>query len=263
MKAISCAVALICLGLPSTLFAVGFAHDETFIIYAPDQALADQVLAKAQEFRAAEAKDLLGKELQPREGRTIITVAVSATEDSGFTWPIDHPDRKFHSMWLTTSRERAAGSTLRHEIRHVVLNTGFPDRLPLWIEEGLASRSDNAEHQRVWRKTATAFSQSGWPDIHSLMEVKLIHSTDQATYGASTSLVNYLLTRGDMSKLLQFAVTGKKSGWDSALDQCYGIRSLREFESQWHAWVGQEGTHARAPAPLHDEARQQGAPQEL
>jgi len=266
MKAVSCAVFLFCLGLPSTLFAVGFAHNETFIVYAPDQALADQVLAKAQEFRKAEAKDLLGVELEPRAGRTIITVEVSATEDSGFTWPIDHPDRKFHSTWLTTSRERAAGSTLRHEIRHIVLNTRFPDRLPAWIEEGLASRSDDGERQRVWRETAAAFSQSAWPDIHTLVEAKSIHSTDRATYGASTSLVNYLLTRGDMPKLLQFATMGKKSGWDSALDQCYGIRSLREFESQWHAWVGQEGAlheHARVSAHLENEVRQQGSPQEL
>ena len=105
MKAVSCAVALFCLGLPSTSYGVGFAHDETFIVYAPDQALADQVIAKAREFRKAEAKDLLGTELEPRAGRTIISVEVSATKDSGFTWPIDHPDRKFHSMWLTTSRD--------------------------------------------------------------------------------------------------------------------------------------------------------------
>ena len=192
-----------------------------------------------------EAKDLLGAELESGKGRTIITVEVSATKDSGFTWPIDHPDRKFHEMWLTTSRERAAGSTLRHEIRHVVLNTRFPDRLPPWIEEGLASRSDDPQRQRVWRETAAGFSRSGWPDIHSLVEAKSIHSTDQATYSAATSLVNYLLTRGDMAKLLQFAVTGKKSGWDRALDQCYGIRSLPELESQWHAWVGQERRSAR------------------
>ena len=103
MKAVACAVVLFCLGLPST-FAVGFAHDETFIVYAPDQALADQVLAKAEKFRKAEAKDLLGEELEAGLGRTIITVKVSATEDNGFTWPIDHPDRKFHNVWLTTSR---------------------------------------------------------------------------------------------------------------------------------------------------------------
>ena len=87
MKAVSCAVALFCLGLPSTLYGVGFAHDETFIVYAPDQALADQVIAKAREFRKAEAKDLLGMELEPRAGRTIISVEVSATKDSGFTGP--------------------------------------------------------------------------------------------------------------------------------------------------------------------------------
>jgi hypothetical protein len=258
MKAVSFAVVLFCLGLPSTLFAVGFAHDETFIVYAPDQALADQVLAKAVEFRKAEAKDLLGMELEAGVGRTIITVKVSTSEDSGFTWPIDHPDRKFHNMWLTTSRERATGSTLRHEIRHVVLNTQFPERLPPWVEEGVASRSDDGQRQQLWRETAAAFSQSGWPDIQSVLELKSIHSTDRATYGASTSLVNYLLTRGDMTRLLQFAVMGKKSGWDRALEQCYGIRSIRELEAQWHDWVSQEGTRdpsARAPMLLQYDAR--------
>jgi hypothetical protein len=256
MKAISFAAVIFCLVLPSALFAGGFAHDETFIVYAPDQALADQVLAKAQEFRKAEAKDLLGKELEPGAGRTIITIEVSATKDAGFTWPIDSPDRKFHNMWLTTSRERAVGSTMRHEIRHVVLNTQFPDRLPPWIEEGLASRSDDSQRQQARRETVSGFSQSGWPDIHSLMETRSIHSADRATYAASTSLVNYLLTRGDTTKLLQFAVTGKKSGWDRALDQCYGIRNLSELESQWHKWVRQEGEHARAPLPFPNEARQ-------
>ena len=240
MKAVSCAVLLFSLGLPSTLFAVGFAHDETFIVYAPDQILADQVLARAEQFRKAEARDLLGAELERGVGRTIITVELSASRDSGFTWPIDHPDRKFHNMWLTTLRERASGSTLRHEIRHVVLNTRFRDRLPPWVEEGLASRSDDPERQQLWRETAAAFSQSGWPEIRSVIEARAIHSTDRATYGALTSLVNYLLTRGSVSKLLEFAVTGKKDGWNSALSQCYGIGSLGELESQWHAWVGQE-----------------------
>ena len=77
MKAVACTVVLFCCGLPSTLFAVGFAHDATFIVYAPDQALADQVIAKAQEFRKAEAQDQLGEEQEAVAGRTIITVEVS------------------------------------------------------------------------------------------------------------------------------------------------------------------------------------------
>jgi hypothetical protein len=148
------------------------------------------VLAKAYEFRKVEARELLGEELASAAGRTIITVQVSSTEDSGFTWPIDHPDRKFHNMWLTTSRERAAGTTLRHEIRHVVLNTRFPDRLPPWIEEGLASRSDDAQRLQGRRATVAAFSRSGWPDINSVVQTRAIHATDETTYGASTSLVN-------------------------------------------------------------------------
>ena len=223
MRIVSCAIILFCLAFPSTLFAIGFAHDKTFIVYAPDQALADQVLAKAAEFRKAEAKNLLGVELEAGKGPTIITVALSDRENSGYTWPIDHPDRKFHEMWLTTTRECAAGSILRHEIRHVVLNTRFPDRLPPWIEEGLASRWDNVERQRKRQETVAAFAQCGWPDIHSITDLQKIHATDKTTYAAATSLVSFLLTLGDLPKLFEFAVAGKKSGWDQALHKCYNI----------------------------------------
>ena len=241
MKAVQCVVVLFFLCVPSTLLAVGFAHDESFIVYAPDQELADQVLAKAGEFRRAESRDLLGMELEPNAGRTIITVRLSETADGGFTWPIDHPDRKFHNMWLTTSRERAAGSTLRHEIRHVVLNTRFPERLPLWIEEGLASRGDDPERQQAWREAVAGFSQTGWPSLQAMIEARSIPSTDKAAYAVSTSLVNYLLMRGDTAKLLQFAVIGKQSGWDHALAQCYGIPGLSGLESRWHAWAEPQG----------------------
>ncbi len=143
-------------------------------------------------------------------------------------------------MWLTTSRERAAGSTLRHEIRHVVLNTRFPDRLPLWIEEGLASRSDDEQRQQLSRTTAAGLSRSGWPGIRRVVETRAIHSSDQTTYTAATSLVNYLLTRGDTAKLLEFGELAKKSGWDPALDKCYGIAGLSELETRWHAWADRE-----------------------
>jgi hypothetical protein len=247
MRAITCAAFVFFSGVQAALFAVGFAHDSTFIVYAPDQSLADQVLTKAEDFRKAEARNLLGAELGPAKGRTIITVEVSATEDSGFTWPIDCPQRKFHEVWLTTSRERAAGSTLRHEIRHVVLNTRFPERLPLWIEEGLASRSDDEQRQQLSRTTADGFSRSGWPGIRSVVETRTIHSSDQTTYTAATSLVNYLLTRGDTAKLLEFGQLAKKSGCDQALEKCYGIAGLGDLETRWHEWAAQ-GDDRRAPA---------------
>ncbi len=68
MRAVACAVFVFFSGVPAALFAVGFAHDPTFIVYAPDQALADRVLAKAEEFRKAEAKSLLGAELEAGQG---------------------------------------------------------------------------------------------------------------------------------------------------------------------------------------------------
>ena len=245
MKAAQLALGIVFL-VPAALFAGGFAHDDNFIVYAPDQPLADQVLAKAETYRQELAKELLGKELPARAGRTIITVDVSTTKDSGFTWPIDHPDRRFHNTWLTTSRERAVGSTLRHEICHVVLNTQFPQALPTWVEEGLASRNDDATRLRSGRQIIASMAQGGWSGLGGLLDARTIGSADQTSYAMATSLTEYLLSQGDVGKLLQFAADGKGGNWDGAVQQHYGSRGVADLEAKWHAWAAAGTQHASA-----------------
>ena len=131
----------VCLGLENLTIThtAGYVHNENFIIYTPpessgkvSQRFANQVLTKAEEYRKQIAEEWLHHELPPSVGRTIINVNLSDTEDKGLTWAIDDPRRTLHTLFLTTSRGRALGSTLKHEITHVVLATQFPypNRLP-------------------------------------------------------------------------------------------------------------------------------------
>src|SRR5258708_38585363 len=86
---------------PTVAQAAGMAHDENFIVIATDDALAEDVLAKANLFRKEVAEEWLGVELPPSVGRAIIDVHI-ADDDQGRTWVIDAPDRKHHMLWLTT-----------------------------------------------------------------------------------------------------------------------------------------------------------------
>jgi len=226
------------LASPAVALSAGLAHNENFIVLAPDKQLADAVAGQADAFRKQVAQEWLGTELPPSVGRTIINVTLSDTEDTGFTWAIDQPERKYHKMWLTTTRQRALGSSLCHEITHVVLATRFPERLPSWAEEGAASLKDDSQRRDTRRRIIAWYAQTGnWPNLANVLRAETILGEDQASYSVAASLTEYLLTRGDKAKFLRFAKSGKETGWDLALQQFYGVRTVRELQAAWQAWA--------------------------
>lgn len=250
MKAVCATVVAIGSLIPSIAVAVGFAHDENFIVYADDQMLAEDVLAKANQFRYKLAKEWFGTELPQGAGRTVIHVRLSKDTDEGLTWPIDSARRQLHKTWLTTSPEKAVGNTLRHEILHGILSTRYPDHLPTLIEEGIAGQHDEPERISGRREMTELFAQTQkWPDLATMLEMERIHSDDQAAYAVAGSLVEYLLSRSDKATLLTFGVAGKSSSWDHAAHQCYQVRDLNDLEQSWHEWASRR-TNAHVQAPI-------------
>ncbi len=231
---------LVILCIPCVADAAGVAASQDFNVLASDQALAEAVLAQAEVFRREIAKEWLGQELSRGAGPAMITVVESQGEDSGLTWPIDDPKRKFHKVWLRTSEERALGSTLRHEITHVVLATQFPNHLPAWVEEGIASLSDDPERLEIRRRMLGRhlLSRDG-PHLNAMFEAPTVPTSHRSTYSLAASVVEYLLTRADKATLLRFAVTGRDQGWDRAVQEHYGFRTVSDLETAWHAWVSQ------------------------
>jgi hypothetical protein len=232
---------------PSVVNANGFAYSDNFIVHTPDhqtqaadQKFAELVLKQAETYRREFAKLWLGAELPAGTGESVISVALSASEDRGLTWAKDHPDRTLHNVYLRTSPENAVGSTLRHEIAHTVLATRFPfpNRLPSWVEEGIASRYDDDSRRaargqlaRYWLRTAQV------PRLAQVIETPDLRSFDETSYAAATSLVSFLLTKGNEQKLLRFAVDGQRYGWPSALQAHYRINGYADLEKQWQAWL--------------------------
>ncbi len=155
---------------PSLSYAIGYASNDNFLVYSPamnsaetEQRYADTVLEEASRFRKEFALTWLGEELPQGAGRSVIYIDFSAVEDRGLTWAKDHPDRLLHNVYLTTSPERAVGSTLHHEIVHTVLATRYPHphRLPPWAEEGIATRFDDDVRQANRQQKFIFWAQSG------------------------------------------------------------------------------------------------------
>ncbi|HIA18772.1 MAG TPA: hypothetical protein EYN70_05025 [Planctomycetaceae bacterium] len=240
-------ICLICALAAATITTVaqgaGFAHNDNFIVFAPNQVLAEAVLERAGRFRAQVAKEWMGEQLPPSVGRTVIHASLSETKESGLTWAIDCPERKLHKLWVSGTRDKVLGSTLHHEIVHTVLATRFPDRLPIWAEEGAASRKDDQQRIDIRKRIIDWYARTGnWPELQTILNARSIVGSDQASYSVAASVTEYLLSLGDHAQFLRFAVAGKKNGWDAALQQHYNVASVGHLQVAWEKWASQ--THA-------------------
>lgn len=237
MKAIQGRLFLLIIGFPSACLATGFETSSNFTVFAPDQATAEAVLAQAERYRKEAALEWLGKELPPSVGPTTINVRIADDKDEAFTWAIDSPRRSSHKIWVTASRDRALGSTLRHEITHTVLATRYPGALPEWAEEGAASLNDNPKRQKTRQQILDWYVETGhWPSLQRLLNARVITPGDAASYSVAASLTRYLLSRKDKTTFLTFARDGMRDGWERAVRAHYGISTVGNLQAGWQAW---------------------------
>jgi hypothetical protein len=214
------------------------AQSDNFVVCAPSPELAEDVLAQAESLRARIAEQWLGEKLPAGIGPAIIRVRLSDTEDEGRSWVADSAARLSHLMWLTTTRERALGTTLAHEMTHVVLATQFPGKLPAWASEGAAGLEDDAARVATRQRIISWYARTGnWPDLEKVLAPDRIVPTDRTRYALAVSVTEYLLLRGNRRTFLEFAVDGKSNGWPMALQRYYQIRDIAELESAWRSWA--------------------------
>jgi hypothetical protein len=212
---------------------------KNFTVLAPDRALATAVLQQAEVYRSQAARDWLAERLPDRLGRSMITVDISSQEDEGFTWPIDSPERTLHQIWLTTSVERAVGTTLQHEVIHTVLDTHFfPETIPAWASEGIASQADDAGRKDDQRLMLARWVRTNrWPNLRSLFQYRRLEHNDLTAYVAASSIVEFLVEQGGKPRVVEFASAGAKQGWDAAARKLYAARDVSALQVAWQTWV--------------------------
>jgi hypothetical protein len=235
MEALALASALLVAATPQ--MPRGLVCNENITVNAPTQELAEAVLAQAQHYRDRAALRWLGRALPPGAGPVVIHVEIDPAQDRAVTWPIDTPQRSFHAMWITSSRELALGATLAHEMTHVVLATQFGNALPAWANEGAAGQEDDEATRAVRQRVAARWYREGrWPPLRDVLEARRLSPSDQEAYAAAVSLTDYLLTHGDAPRFLAFATSGPAVGWDRAVQQHYGHASVAQLEAAWRTW---------------------------
>ena len=126
---------------------------------------------------------------------------------------------------------------LAHELTHLVLADEFAQgELPLWADEGMAVLADpdakQQLHLRDWqqgrlqgaeRRLAKLFADGG---LANRQETPVF-------YGQSLSLVKFLVDRKTPADFVRFLHQVRISGYEAAIEECYGLRGVAELESQW------------------------------
>jgi hypothetical protein len=120
----------------------------------------------------------------------------------------------------------------------MILHSRYPGQIAPWIDEGIACLYNDRDSKNIANDVIDWYRETGnWPSVISVMEDDRIARWDQASYAVSTSVVEFLLTRGDKAQLLAFAIDGQKQGWDAALRTHYKIAAVSELERSWRAWI--------------------------
>jgi hypothetical protein len=219
----------------------GIASTENFVVVAPDgDFLADAVVQKAEALRSEIARTWLGTDLVEGDAFSVIDVSLSDELDEGLVQLRDGRRGRGHRIWLTTSEELALGSTLAHELAHVVLHARFRHGhgMPAWSTEGISSSyDDSARKNRRRGILADIVRQRQWPQVAKLMDADAIQPTDQTAYAVAVSLTEFFVEQGGNRQFLDFVEAGQAVGWDQALVQHYRIQDRQELQQRWESWV--------------------------
>jgi hypothetical protein len=242
MRCSACFLALLAYLSPNFASAAGTALTANFSVIAPNEVIAANIAQQAEIFRKGAALEWFGRDLPSGKGPVVVHFALSETEDKALSWCKDGPAQKFHRIWLTTSADKAIGSTLNHEVVHTVIATFmYPDFMPAWANEGISSQYDDAERKQAREQIAARWAKDGrWPQLQSLFVMAKIDHNDTEAYAVAASVTRFLASTGGKLKVVEFAKGGLHGNWDQTAHDAYGVCDVQELQARWQSWVRQD-----------------------
>jgi hypothetical protein len=215
---------------PVVLAGVYSTETSHFKVVASSRAMADEVGAKAEEFRHEVAREWLGEQLADPAEKGVIQVAFEPGPSRATTW-VD-PVGTAHHVTIVARDSSLIEALLKHEIAHTVLLTALGPTVPDWANEGIASRYDNRSRQTIRERKLREFaSLNSWPRLDKLFASPV---EAQWSYTASVAITDFLVERGGKGEFIAFLRTAGTQGYDTALRRHYDIDSVSQLEELWH-----------------------------
>lgn len=224
-----------------------------FLVTARDANTARQVGQYAEFFRRQKALEWLGTEMSTWPDPCTIEVRVTFGGAGGATsFAFDNGQILGQSMVVEGPLERILNSVLPHEITHTVFAYKFRRPLPRWADEGGAVLSEDQQEISRHDLMVRELIRGGRMIPLSRLFVLTEYPRDvMALYAQGFSVANYLVSQRGRGNYLDFVADGQTNGWDRAVKQYYGLRSINELEKNWISWlIAGRGTGADGPPLL-------------
>ncbi|MFO0942831.1 MAG: hypothetical protein U0930_19005 [Pirellulales bacterium] len=222
----------------------GVAHSENFIVFARDQAWANQVSETAERLRKELAMHWLGTDLPPWSARCPLHVhdgaALGASGETRFL-----VSSGMAGDWMMTvqgTRERILDSVLPHEISHTIFASHFGKLnkyVPRWADEGAATTVEHEAEKKKHRYYLKKFLQSGRGlAFNKMFQLKEYPNDILPLYAQGHSAVQFLIDQSGPQQFVRFLETGMRSEqWQQALAKHYDYASIWDFQRDWNKWL--------------------------
>ncbi len=140
-----------------------------------------------------------------------------------------------------TGRQTPEGvqNNVRHELTHIIaaemsknrLNTGFQEGIAQYVEAYVPELEGKIQ---LLDQAVTNDTLLSWSDLDKREQV---YGQPGISYPQTLSMVSFLIDTYGFGKFRDFlTMTGRTSGYRSALDRAYGV-SPTDLEAEWLAWL--------------------------
>jgi hypothetical protein len=231
---------------------------------------AEQVARSAEQARAALSRKWFGTPAEPWYARCAIYVHPSRLayfKTAGLWGAVGHAQAKMEGdRTFTRTIHLAAGvplmveASVPHEVSHLVMNDRFGGRLPRWANEGMAmlaepdaARADRQRQLLEFRRKRALFA------LDVLLEADRADETNTLEfYAQSFSVTDFLVAAQGPRTFIRFLGDSRRSGYEAALRQHYGIRNFADLERRWRAYAFDQPLSP--PGLAHDPAPREPLP---
>lgn len=205
-----------------------------FIVETARQDDAEEFARLAEHYRKQKALDWLGKEMPNWRQPCRLRVTVTGNGAGGATtFDFEGPNVR-QEMQIEGARERLKHSVLPHEITHTVFAHHFRQPVPRWADEGGSVYSeDELERARHDKMCKTILNDGRGIQLKALFRLKDYPRDVMTLYAQGYSVTKYLVEQSDRPTFLNFISAGMQSGWDSACQEYFNVRSVDELERNW------------------------------
>ncbi len=213
-----------------------------FVVTAPTAEFAQEVGEAAEIYRKELAVAWIGKEMPRWSSRCPIQVKVGSYGAGGSTtFQFDRGEVYGWNMKVQGTAERILDSVLPHEINHTVFACYFRRPLPRWADEGAASLIEHeSERLRLKKIHEQVMNSTKKIPLRQLLGMKEYPTETQQVltmYAEGYSLADYLIQQSSRQRYLQFLSKSFEAGWDRALEEFYGYKSIDLLEQELDQWI--------------------------